>query len=359
MMFRLTTNQPIALCGLTLQELREIMEQQGHRAFRANQVLDWIYRHRVVDFSGMTNLPVTLRTELAERFSIMTSRPVKCVASEDGTKKLAIRLADGNVIECVLLRYRHWTTVCLSSQVGCPIGCAFCASGANGFQRNLSTAEVVEQLLHLLRATTDIDRIHNIVVMGTGEPLLNLDNVLAALDIAHAEWAFGIGWRRVTISTVGVPNKIRQLESRGIPVRLAVSLHAPNDEIRSELIPANRKWPIAKILNAADHYASTIRREYTVEYLLLEDVNSRPVHAEMLADLLHGRHCLVNLIRFNKFPGTRFSPASAKTVKQFQTILQRRGIRATVRRSLGEELQAACGQLRASFHGKNGTREDE
>ena len=231
------------------------------------------------------------------------------------------------------------------------MGCAFCASAATGLARNLEPHEIVEQVLHL-SSESEAARIRNIVVMGTGEPLMNLENLLCALEILHADWGLGIGWRRVTISTVGIPDRIETLAKRQIPFSLAVSLHAADDALRSELVPANRKWPLRDTLRAADLFAQSVRREYTVEYVMLKGVNVSESHAKGLAKLLQGRHCLVNLIRFNSFPESPFAPAAPDCIQVFRKVLERNGIRATIRRSAGGELHAACGQLRAQISGK-------
>jgi 23S rRNA (adenine2503-C2)-methyltransferase len=316
-------------------------------AYRARQVRKWIFERRASAFDEMTDLPLALRSRLAEEFSIWSCRIAAHSVSEDGAEKLLIEHADGNRVECVLLRDdRHHRTVCLSSQIGCAMKCAFCATGIDGVVRNLTTEEIVEHLLQLQRLLPPEERLSNVVVMGMGEPLLNLEGVLPALAVAASPEGLGIGVRRVTISTVGLPKGIRHLAEMNCPYHLAVSLHAPNDELRDQLVPANRGVGIDAILSAADYYFDKSGRRVTFEYVLLADINDQPEHARQLAELLRGRPSLINLIPYNPIPDLPFrTPASSVTAK-FAEILTQSGLTAAIRYRKGDRISAACGQLR-------------
>jgi 23S rRNA (adenine2503-C2)-methyltransferase len=337
----------ICLLSQTPDRLETWFRDQGLPAYRARQVRKWIFERRAGEFDEMTDLPLALRSRLAEEFSIWSARVAAHRTAEDGSEKLLFEQADGNRVECVLLRDdRHHRTVCLSSQIGCAMKCAFCATGIDGVVRNLAAEEIVEHLLQLQRLLPIDERLSNIVVMGMGEPLLNLDGVLPALAVATSPEGLGIGVRRVTISTVGLPKGIRQLADADCPYHLAVSLHAPDDELRDRLVPANRGVGIEAVLSAADYYFDKTGRRVTYEYVLLADVNDRPEHARRLAEILRGRPSLVNLIPYNPIPELPFStPASSVTAK-FAEILEQHGLTAAIRYRKGDRIAAACGQLR-------------
>jgi 23S rRNA (adenine2503-C2)-methyltransferase len=337
----------LSLLAQSSTQLETWFRDQGLPGYRAKQVRKWVFERRAGGFDEMTDLPLALRSRLAEEFSIWSSRIAAHTVSEDGAEKLLFEQADGNRVECVLLRDdRHHRTVCLSSQIGCAMKCAFCATGIDGVVRNLAAEEIFEHTLQLQRLLPPEERLSNIVVMGMGEPLMNLEGVLPALALAASPEGLGIGVRRVTISTVGLPKGIRQLADADCPYHLAVSLHAPDDEIRDRLVPANRGVGIAAILSAADYYFEKTGRRVTYEYVLLAEINDRPEHARQLAELLRGRPSLVNLIPYNPVPELPFrTPASADTAK-FAEILTQHGITAAIRYRKGDRISAACGQLR-------------
>ncbi len=288
----------------------------------------------------MTDLPLPLRRALPARLRPLSSRTEVVRRSPDGTAKFLVRLEDDLLVECVLIPEGARLTLCLSSQVGCPVGCAFCASGLEGVARNLAAHEILEEFLHGARLAGGRDRVTHVVMMGMGEPLLNYDAVTAAIR------AFGVSARRITLSTVGLPDRIRRLAGEGFPVNLAVSLHAPDDETRDRLIPLNRKFGIGEVVAAARAYFEETGRDVTFEYLLIEGVNAGPAHAGRLARLLSGGHRNVNLIPLNPVEGLPFRPPPARDVEAFAAILRREGIPTHVRRPRGREIDAACGQLR-------------
>ncbi len=327
-------------------ELRQWLAERSQPPLRARQVRRWIVAGRAVSFDQMTDLPLNLRAELAEAFAPLGSAIQRHLRSSDGTEKLLLRLGDGNVIECVLMREAERRTVCVSTQVGCGMGCVFCASGIGGAVRNLSAGEILEQLLHARNLLPAEERLTHVVVMGMGEPLANLENLLETLDVAVAPDGLGLSARHVTISTVGLPAKIRRLADLDRRFHLAVSLHAPNDALRNRIVPTNDKTGIAAILEAADYLFAKTGRQVTFEYVLLRDTNDRPEHAVELGRLLHGRKAHVNLIPFNDVAGLPYQRLSQRALTDFQAILKRAGVSATVRKRKGADIDAACGQLR-------------
>ncbi len=336
-----------ALAGLSRDELRQWFVGQGLPAWRGDQVWGWLYQRQACSFDAMTDLPKALRRRLASRLRLFSTRVAAHQQAADGTEKLLLELDDGQRVECVLLRdEREHRTACISTQVGCPVGCAFCASGLDGLVRNLTSGEIVEQLLRLDRLLETDERLSHVVVMGVGEPLANLDALLPALRRVAAPEGLGIGWRRITVSTVGLPEGMRRLAAHRPACHLAVSLHAPDDELRNRLVPVNRRIPLAAVLEAADDYFQQTGRRVTYEYVLLAGVNDQPEHARKLAVLLKGRAALVNLIPFNPVAGLRFRRPDERTVAQFADRLRRGGLNVQVRQRKGHEIEAACGQLR-------------
>lgn len=327
-------------------ELTDWLAERGIPAFRARQIRHWLFATRIEDFSDMTDLPATLREELTGQFRIWTTNIVTHSVAADGTEKLLLELADGQRIECVLLRDGPRRTICISSQVGCAMGCVFCASGLDGVVRNLTAGEIVEQMLRLARLLPEGERLSHIVVMGMGEPLANLDRLLPALAEAERQDGLGISPRRVTISTVGLPLAMHRLADRASKYNLAVSLHAPDDCLRNELVPVNRNTGLAEIMQAADRYFETSGRRLTFEYVLLADINDRAEHARRLAKLLRGRPALLNVIPYNPVAGLPYRTPSAESREAFLAILCEQGINVQVRRRKGNEIDAACGQLR-------------
>jgi 23S rRNA (adenine2503-C2)-methyltransferase len=323
------------------------MTEHDFPKYRAKQILTWIYQKRADDFQDMSDLPKDMRVLLAEHFSIFTSKTAETQHSEDGTEKLLIELADGGRIECVLLRDGPRRSICVSSQVGCAMGCVFCASGLDGVDRNLTRGEILEQMLRLQKLLEPEERLSHIVMMGMGEPLANLPRVLDALDVARdGEIGLGISPRRITISTVGLPTAIDKLAEENAPYQLAISLHAPNDELRTRLVPVNKKVGIEHIMDAADRYFEVSGRRLTFEYVLLKDLNDSPLCAEQLVKLLRHKTAMLNVIPYNPVPGLPYETPTPEAIHTFRRILMDGGINVMFRQRKGNDIQAACGQLR-------------
>jgi 23S rRNA (adenine2503-C2)-methyltransferase len=334
------------LLELSGEELLAWLKARGQPALRARQLRRWVLQGRATSFAQMTDLPAALREELAGAFTPLAIRIERRLVSSDGTHKLLLRLRDGNLVECVLLQEANRRTVCVSSQVGCGMGCVFCASGLGGVVRNLSTAEILEQILQARNQLPAGERVTHIVVMGMGEPLANLDALLEALEVATAPGGLGISARHIHISTVGLPTKIRRLADLGKQYHLAVSLHAPNDALRTRIVPINDKTGLADILEAADYFFETTGRQVTYEYVLLRGVNDSPACARELADLLRGRKAHVNLIPFNDVAGLPYRRPAEAALADFVAALRRAGVSVKVRKRKGADIDAACGQLR-------------
>lgn len=330
----------------TLETLPGWLAARGLPAFRAAQIRRWLTESRALNFEAMTDLPAGLRTQLSESYSIWTTAVQRHQQSADGTEKLLLRLADGGVIECVLLRDGIRRTICVSSQVGCAMGCVFCASGLNGVDRNLTAGEIIEQMLRLQRLLPDNERLSHIVMMGMGEPLANLEYVMRALAFASEPQGLGISARRITISTVGLPPAIMRLAEADCRYHLAVSLHAPNDALRNRLVPVNAKIGIAAILEAADAFFERTGRRLTFEYVLLDQINDQPEQARELGRLLAGRVALLNVIPYNPVAGLPYRTPSPEAISEFREILERQGVVVKFRQRKGDEINAACGQLR-------------
>jgi 23S rRNA (adenine2503-C2)-methyltransferase len=336
----------------TSAQLRDWFVRQGLPAYRAGQVRKWLFQKRAAGFEEMTDLSADLREQLAAEFQIWTTRVAQHRKAADGSEKLLLELHDAERIECVLLRDdKEHCTACISTQVGCAMGCVFCATGLDGVARNLTGGEIVEQMLHIQRLLSPDERLSHVVVMGMGEPLGNLDALLPALAEATARDGLGIGVRRITISTVGLPEGIRRLAKENCQYHLAVSLHAANDALRNELVPANRGFGIAAILAAADEYFELTGRRVTFEYVLLSDVNDRPEHARQFVHLLRGRPALVNLIPYNPVPGVAYRTPSPAVTAQFAELLTQGGLNVAIRYRKGDRIAAACGQLRRGSGG--------
>jgi 23S rRNA (adenine2503-C2)-methyltransferase len=326
--------------------LRQWAAEVGAPPYRTAQVRKWLFEKRAADWDSMTDLPKSMRAQLAQRFRLWSSAVVKHSRADDGTEKLLVRLADGGEIECVLLRDATRRTICISTQVGCGMGCVFCASGLDGVERNLSTGEIVEQMLLLQRLLSPDERLSHIVVMGMGEPLANLDRLLPALAEAHRDDGLGISARRITISTVGLPPAIDRLARHEQSYRLAISLHAPNDELRNQLVPVNKNIGLEAILAAADRYFEVSGRRLTFEYVLLDGLNDAPEHARELGRLLSGREALLNVIPYNPVAGLPYGTPSPQRQQAFRAILEQWGVRVKFRHRKGNRIDAACGQLR-------------
>jgi 23S rRNA (adenine2503-C2)-methyltransferase len=336
------------LLELTHDELLAWLRAQAQPPMRARQIRRWFLAGRAESFEQMTDLPGELRQRLLAEFSLFGTSIAKHAVAADGTHKLLLKLHDGQLIECVLIQEEERHTACISTQVGCGMGCVFCASGLGGLVRNLTTGEILEQLIRLRNLLPDDQRLTHIVVMGMGEPLANLDALLLALETAGAKDGLGIGARHVTISTVGLPQKIRRLADLGKQYHLAVSLHAPSDELRTQIVPTNTRTGLTDILAAADYFFERTGRQVTFEYVLLRGQNDQPHHAEELAHLLRGRHAHVNLIPFNDVEGLPYRRPAEPALATFVDRLRRAGISVKVRKRKGSEIDAACGQLRRS-----------
>ena len=340
------------LLDLSAEGLKAWLKQRGHSAFRGAQIWRWLFANRATDFAEMSDLPRNLREELPTEWNIWTSQIVAHQESSDGTEKLLLQLADGGKIECVLLRDGDRRSICISTQVGCAMGCVFCASGLDGVDRNLSTGEILEQMLRLQRLLPAEERLSHIVVMGMGEPLMNLEHLLPALEIANSDDGLGISHRRITISTVGLPKQLDQLTEQHSKYHLAVSLHASNDELRTKIVPINKSVGLAEVLAAADRYFAASGRQLTFEYVLLADLNDRPEQAQELVDILQGRTALLNVIPYNPVAGLPYRTPSPSAVHRFREVLLEGGVNVKFRQRKGVDINAACGQLRRNQPGQ-------
>lgn len=334
------------LLDVSQDELKGWLKEHGQPTFRAKQIIHWVFQRRVSDFQQMSDLPKALRQQLAESFRVLVTSQAAAVESSDGTDKLLVSLPDGGEVECVLLRDGTRRSICVSSQVGCAMGCVFCASGLDGVDRNLTTGEILEQMLLLQSRLAEGERLSHIVMMGMGEPLANLERVLGALDVARSGDGLGISPRRITISTVGLPPSIDKLAKKGVPYNLAVSLHAPNDTLRSKLVPVNKSIGIDAVLEAADRYFDSSGRRLTFEYVLLGGVNDSEDNARELARLLRHRTVLLNVIPYNPVEGLPYLTPSKQAIANFRQVLEGGGVNVKFRQRKGSDIDAACGQLR-------------
>ncbi len=340
---------PINLFGLDRRGVEALFEAAGEARYRTAQLMKWVYHRRVRDYDGMTDLSKALRNRLAEISAIDLPQVVAEHRSVDGTRKWVLKVGNGNAVETVLIPDRGRNTLCVSTQVGCMLDCSFCSTGKQGFNGNLTAAEIVAQVWLVddqMRREGDERGVTNVVMMGMGEPLLNFDAAVTAADVMMDDFAFGISKRRVTISTAGVVPAIRRLIGRS-EVSLAVSLHAPDDALRDVLVPINRKYPIAELLEACREYVAYLgeRRHITIEYTLMRGVNDSLAHAKRLAKLLRDLRCKINLIPFNPFPGTGYERPDEAAVRDFQTHLMQTGYATMLRTTRGDDIAAACGQL--------------
>lgn len=344
------TDQKVNLLNYNYHQMRELLTQWGEKPFRAQQLIQWIHQTGLSDFSQMTNIGKALIEKLSRISYIGLPEIVTCQKSNDGTHKWLLKLDCGNCIETVFIPEANRGTLCVSSQVGCALNCSFCSTAKQGFNRNLSTAEIIGQVwlaareLSLTQGTHD-QRITNVVMMGMGEPLLNFDNVVAAMDIMMDDFAYGLSKRRVTLSTSGVLPELERLKEVS-PVALAVSLHAPNDELRNELVPINKKYPLAQLMALCKSYfKDEPRRKVTFEYVMLKGINDQPEHAAQLIKLLKDVPSKVNLIPFNPFPLTQYQRSSQEAIDAFRDRLIKNGINTITRKTRGDDIDAACGQL--------------
>jgi len=341
----------IEIKSLYCNELTARLDEVGEPAYRSDQILQWVYEKQAASFDAMTNLSVTLRQKLGQHFELNAVSALRTRSATDTTEKFLFQLPDHALIETVLIPAtpglttssdRH--TVCVSTQVGCAYGCKFCASGLAGIRRNLTTAEIVDQVLHVQKLSGE--KVSNIVVMGMGEPLANYDNLMRALRIINAPWALGIGARKITVSTVGLVPRIKQLANDPMQFRLAVSLHGATDEVREKIMPVNKKHPLKELLAACDYYVNTKKRMMTFEYILIDGVNDSLEQAHKLGAIARRLGAKVNLIPYNPVEGLPWKRPDRDRCKMFQHTLKSHGVTSTLRTEKGTDINAACGQLR-------------
>ena len=342
------------ISSYTLEGLTALMKELGQPAFRAKQIFHWLHQKLVTEFSAMTDQPKALLAKLEEGYYIAAPAIARRQQSKDGTVKYLFALADGNCIETVIMRYHYGVTACVSTQVGCRMGCRFCASTQAGRVRNLEAGEIAAQIY---AAQKDIgERISHIVLMGIGEPLDNFDNVMNFLSIISSPDGVNIGMRNISLSTCGVVPMIDKLAEKKLQLTLSISLHAPNDEMRSKMMPVNDAYPVAQLIAACRRYQETTGRRVSFEYSMVRGVNDSPATAKELAALIRGMGAHVNLIPINPVDGSPYSATDAENVKRFQSLLTDLGVNATVRRRLGSDISAACGQLRREEAAKEGRK---
>ncbi|WP_042160142.1 23S rRNA (adenine(2503)-C(2))-methyltransferase RlmN [Paenibacillus gorillae] len=332
----------------TLEQLQDWMKENGEPAFRGGQLFDWLYVKRVKSFEDMSNLPKMLRDKLEDYFQFVTLTEITKFESKDGTVKFLFGLHDNHAIETVIMRHDYGNSICVTTQVGCRIGCTFCASTLGGLKRNLTAGEIVAQVVtaqQMLDATNE--RVSSIVIMGSGEPFENYDATMAFLRIMIHEKGLNIGQRHITVSTSGIVPSMYKFTEENTQINLAISIHAPNDKLRSKLMPVNRRFPFEDVMAACRNHIAKTGRRITFEYALIGGVNDRAEHAQELADVLQGMLCHVNLIPVNHVPERNYVRTPREDIFEFQRILERNKINATIRREQGHDIAAACGQLRA------------
>lgn len=338
----------IDLRSLTLPKLEAELANMGEKSFRAKQIFSWLHQKQVTSFDEMTNLSKALREKLKENYIIKNIKIVeKLVSKEDNTSKYLFDIGDDIVIESVLMRYSYGNAVCISSQAGCRMGCTFCASTVDGLERNLLAGEMAAQIYEIQR---DIgERVSNVVIMGSGEPLDNYDNVMDFLEIIHSKEGNNLSHRHITLSTCGLVDKIYDLAKENLQITLAISLHAPNNEIRQNTMPVAKRYDIGSLIKAAKDYADTTKRRVTFEYALIKGVNDSKECARELASRLKGIMCHINLIPVNDVKENNYIRSTEENINSFASLLRELGIETTVRRKLGSDINAACGQLRKSY----------
>ncbi len=326
------------------KKLKELVQSMGQPAYRADQIFGWLARG-IISFDEMKNVPAGLVRALSEEFNTGAFDPLKVqISHTDGTRKYLFELYDGNAVESVFMKYKYGNTVCVSSQAGCRMGCRFCASTLSGLCRNLTPGEMYEQILAAERDTEE--KVNHVVIMGSGEPFDNYDNVAAFINIINNPKGLGIGMRNITVSTCGIIPYIERFSHDFPQVNLAISLHAATDKERSEIMPVNRKYPLKQLIQACRKYTEETSRRVTFEYTLVKDVNDSDKNAQTLAGLLHGMLCHVNLIPLNKVEETGLDTSPRQRAERFCELLESKGINATIRRELGDDIDGACGQLR-------------
>ena len=338
------------LLGMNRQDMEAFFTELGEKAFRASQLMKWIHQYNVDDFAQMTNISKALQQRMVEKAEIRAPEVLVDQLSKDGTRKWVLRLDDGNCIETVFIPEDDRGTLCISSQVGCALDCSFCSTARQGFSRNLSSAEIIAQVWLASRLLDEEKRpgrkITNLVLMGMGEPLLNFDNVVRAIDVFLDDFAYGLSKRRVTVSTAGVIPAIERLADRH-DTMLAISLHAVRDDIRDELVPLNKKYPLRELIRACNAFMEKMpaRSRLTIEYVMLDGVNDSVADARALVRLMQGMSVLVNLIPFNPFEGSGYKTSKPEAIRRFQDVLMKASITTVVRKTRGDDIDAACGQL--------------
>ncbi len=348
----------INLLGLTRVQLSTFFESIGEKKFRTQQVMKWIYQYHYTDFQLMTDLSKTLRETLTDIAEIRPPDTVSSHYASDDVVKWLMKSESGSLIETVFIPEKGRGTLCVSSQVGCALNCSFCSTGKQGFNSNLTAAEIIGQVwqaVRYLKSNSDSRfPVTNVVMMGMGEPLLNFDPVIAAMELMMDDWGYGLSKRRVTLSTSGVVPAIFKMINQ-TEASLAISLHAPTDALRNTLVPINKKYPISELLKATQAYMSSLpdKRKVTIEYTLMNAINDSPQEAKQLVKLLKHVPCKINLIPFNPFPGTEYTTSAPNTIKAFQMHLQQAGFNTTVRKTRGQDIHAACGQLVGAVSPKN------
>jgi len=336
---------------LTLDELKQKLADWKEPLFRAAQIFSWIYKRRIQDFDEMNNIPLSLRKQLKKNFSLTEIKPKEVLTSSDGTSKLLLQLKDNHCIESVIIPAQSRVTGCISSQVGCKFACRFCASGLSGFERDLTTAEIIEQVL-FIKQYAGANILTHIVFMGMGEPLDNYDSVLKAIRIINSPEGLTIGARRITISTCGIIPGIKRLSDEGLQVELSISLHAADDTTRNYLMPVNKKYPLKELLATCHEYFKKTNRQITFEYILIKDLNSDLQNAVKLSTIVQGLNCKINLIPCNYIKELNLEPPNKIEFLQFKDYLVKNGVHVTVRQPRGEDIHSACGQLRLHYEKK-------
>ena len=349
--------QKIEIKSKTIEELKELLVQWGEKPFRAAQIFSWLHEKRAASYEEMTNLSKALREKLEEQCGLTKIKEIDRLESADGTKKFLFELFDGQAIESVLMKYHHGNSVCISSQAGCRMGCRFCASTLGGLIRDLTASEMLEQIYEIERITGE--NVSNVVVMGTGEPMDNYDNLVRFVRILSAKEGKNISVRNITVSTCGIVEGMKRLAEENLPLTLALSLHAPNDEVRKQLMPVANKYKIEEVLAACDYYYEKTSRRITYEYSLVEGVNDTTECAKELAGRLRGKNCHVNLIPVNPIKERNYRKSREATIQNFKNILEKNRINCTIRREMGSDINAACGQLRRSHSSKESCGREE
>ncbi len=353
------------LLSLTKEELGDELETLGEPRYRAGQLCSWVYERRVGEFAAMSNLPGGLRSKFSEKFTLRPLEKVTETGSKDTTRKFLFRLTDGQMVETVLIpaspalygERADRRTICISSQVGCAYGCKFCASGLDGWKRNLTAGEIVAQFLTVEELAGE--KINNIVFMGMGEPFANYENLLRAISIINAPWGIGLGARHITVSTSGLVPRIRDFSDQPLQLRLAISLHGATNEVRNRIMPVNRKYPLEELLDACDYYVSRKKQHLTFEYILIRDVNDGMDQAHALAQHARRLQAKVNLIPYNTVDGLEWERPEIAVQERFLSILKGKGVSATLRREKGHDIAAACGQLRLKAEQKKSFAPEE